>query len=101
MATNPTNFSPSTVVGYFSRRADAEKAVSDLKDAGFTSRQIGITTRSPYTEANRMDTSYGAERQSTTSGTVRGTAETAGEKVRGTWDKVVDFFEGKTSDRPS
>jgi hypothetical protein len=34
-----------TVVGLFSRRSDAEAAIRDLKDAGFTDRQIGVALR--------------------------------------------------------
>ncbi len=36
-----------TVVGMFGRRGDAEAAIRDLKDAGFTEAQIGVAMQDP------------------------------------------------------
>jgi len=51
MNTSPTNVSPrnmtgrETIAALFQDRAAAERAISDLKDAGFTGSEIGIAMR--------------------------------------------------------
>jgi uncharacterized protein (TIGR02271 family) len=71
---NPTT-SPSVIAGYFSNRSEAEKAINELRNAGFNANQLGIAAR--YS-------SFREERSSATD--IEG-------KVRGTWDKIVDFFQ--------
>ncbi len=44
--------SNSTVVGVFEHSADAERALGDLRDAGFTEAQIGVTRRSETAPRN-------------------------------------------------
>jgi len=65
----------STLIGVFSDRAQAQQAINELKRAGFTDDQIGVTTRdgkiSAVTDADSGDT-YGAE------GAVAGVATGAG-----------------------
>ena len=100
MDTNTTNSSRSNVVGYFSSRSDAERAVNELKERGFTSSQIGITTRSSHAATAGTDKPYIGDRKAANStGPIRGTTETTGEKVRGAWDKIVDFFGGEDRER--
>ncbi|MGH7515861.1 MAG: general stress protein [Gemmatimonadales bacterium] len=45
MAFDSANKTGRTVVGLFRHRGDAEQAISDLKDAGFTRDQIGIAIK--------------------------------------------------------
>lgn len=49
--TNPDDVTPGThgrtVVGLFRDRNDAESAIRELKDAGFTDKQIGVAMRNP------------------------------------------------------
>jgi hypothetical protein len=58
-------------------REDAHRAVSELKDAGFTSDEIGVTAR------NDHDTD-------TVSGNI--------ERDRSFWDKLKHFSSGESSD---
>ncbi len=69
-----TQTTSGTVAGYFENHADAERAVQDLRDAGFTSAHIGVAHRSGSSLSNA--------------------ASTVGEKTEGVWDKVKSFFEG-------
>ena len=59
-----------TIVGYFDSSDRAERALDELKDAGFTSAHLGIAHRG---------------------GSAAHKAENAGESM---WDKVKNFFEG-------
>jgi hypothetical protein len=45
MALDSANNTGRTVVGLFRNRGDAEQAISDLKDAGFTREQVGIAIK--------------------------------------------------------
>jgi hypothetical protein len=45
MALDSANRTGRTVVGLFRDRSDAEQAISDLKDAGFTREQLGIAIK--------------------------------------------------------
>lgn len=74
--TNTSN----TVVGYFGDHADAERAVSALQDAGFTSAHLGVASR-------------GGQTGSSASGSaVSSATHTAGQKAEGAWDKLKNFF---------
>jgi len=59
-----------TIVGYFDSSDRAERALDELKDAGFTSAHLGVAHRG---------------------GSVANKAANAGESM---WDKVKNFFEG-------
>ena len=69
-----------TVVGYFQDHADAERAVTALQDAGFTSAHLGVAARG----GSDYSTSAGSSASST--------AQKAGQKAEGAWDKVKNFF---------
>ncbi len=72
----------STIAAYFSTYSAAEQAVRDLKEAGFSSSQIGLAANSGRGAV------AGAE--SPTSNT----KEAVGEKAEGTWSRIKNFFEG-------
>lgn len=57
------------VIGYFGKRSQAERAIGDLKNAGFSSNQLGLATYS----GGSVHTEEGAS----------------------LWDKIVHFFGGK------
>ena len=88
-----TQTAGSTVVGYFEDHDGAERAVTALREAGFTSAHLGVAHR---------DDSYSASNtgSSTAGSTVSGTAHAAGAKAEGMWDKVKNFFEGGDSAEP-
>ena len=67
-----------TIVGYFENSDRAERALDELKDAGFTSAHLGFAHRS------------GSSGRSATGSAARKT-ENAAHNV---WDKIKDFFEG-------
>lgn len=75
--TNTTN----TIVGYFENQADAQRAVSALQSAGFTSAHLGVAARG-------VESGYAG----TGSSTASSAAHTAGQKTEGAWDKVKNFF---------
>lgn len=68
-----------TIVGYFDDHADAQRAVDALREAGFTSAHLGV--------AHRGGSSTSSEN-----------AHTVGKKAEGMWDKVKDFFEGRSAE---
>lgn len=68
-----------TIVGYFDNYDRAERALDKLKDAGFTSAHLGMAHRGGST---------GSKTRSATAKT-----ENAAHNV---WDKVKDFFEGRS-----
>ena len=74
-----------TVVGYFENRSDAERAVTSLQAAGFTSAHLGVASR-----GDDSDYSTAASGKSTASSTTAA----AGQKAEGAWDKVKSFFGG-------
>ena len=74
LASNLDN-TPNRVVAFFSRREDAYRALSDLKEAGFNSDQIGLAV--------------GHEEE--TSGNTTSTRE----YDSSFWQKVKDFFSGE------
>jgi len=53
MAFDSANKTGRTVVGLFRNRGDAEQAISDLKDAGFTREQIGIAIKDRAEQRDR------------------------------------------------
>jgi uncharacterized protein (TIGR02271 family) len=71
-----TATSTSTIVAYFATESAAEKAVRNLLDAGFTSSEIGIASRS-----NNQTSAEPSSHSTTASG-------------ESTWDKVKGFFNG-------
>jgi uncharacterized protein (TIGR02271 family) len=75
----------STVVGYFENQSDAQSAVENLKQAGFTPNQIGLASN--YSGESASNTAAGSNAASRT-------ASRAGEKTEGVWDRVKNFFEG-------
>lgn len=108
MSTTPT--STNTVVAYFSSESAAEKAVDQLRDAGFTANQIGIASRSSSTEAGYPGAGQGVDpagvdpvatgnlaanrTENTYDRSADATAHTAGAKAESAWDKVRNFFTG-------
>lgn len=72
-ATNQTS-ATGTIAAYFENHSDAERAVEALRDAGFTSAQIGVAHRA----GSNDDTS----------------GSTAGQKTEGAWEKFKSFFTG-------
>lgn len=78
-----------TVAGFFNDHADAERAVSALRDAGFTSAHIGVAHRGGDAISGTGNT---------TGGTVSSTAHAAGQKAEGAWDKFKGFFSGDSAE---
>src|SRR3984957_11462629 len=72
-----------TVVGYFRSQANAEAAISALKQAGFEPHQIGVAARSA---------------QSTASPSSSSTAYKAGKTAGGAWESVKNFFGGNAAE---
>ncbi len=69
-----------TIAGYFEDHSDAQQAVEQLRNAGFTSAHLGVAHRG----GAATGTSSSAGSGSTTSGG----------NEPGMWDKVKNFFEG-------
>lgn len=72
-----------TVVGYFPSQANAESAISALKQAGFEPHQIGVAARSA---------------QSTASPSSSSTAYKTGKAAGGAWESVKNFFGGNAAE---
>lgn len=64
-----------TVVGYFENHTDAQRAIEALHNAGFSSAHLGVAHRGASS-----------------------TAHAAGEKAESMWEKVKDFFEGRSAE---
>ncbi len=77
----------STVVAYFNSESAAETAVSALRDAGFTSSQIGVASR-----AASASTSAGSVDPVATGATAHHAGHVAGAAAGSAWDKVKNFF---------
>lgn len=76
-----------TVFGYFSSETQAEAAVRELREAGFTRNEISI--------AGRPDSdSYSDSSTSSAGSTASNAAHKAGHAAEGFWDRVKGFFEG-------
>ncbi len=101
---NETQTSSGTIAGYFENHSDAERAIQELRDAGFTSAHIGVahsgssaasgtTSGSSYnsvsdpTSGSDYNSTSGSSSSTTTTGNV-------GQKAEGVWDRVKNFFEG-------
>lgn len=101
---NETQTTTSTIAGYFENHSDAERAIQELRDAGFTSAHIGVAHNgSSATSGSTSGSSYNStsdptsgSSSSTTFGTstTSGTSGTVGQKAEGVWDRVKNFFEG-------
>ncbi len=76
------------IVAFFRDRNDAYKAISDLRDHGFTTDQIGLMTSSPSMIGS--ETSLAGNQQAYTDAEAKSTAHD-----EGFWHKVKDFFTGE------
>lgn len=104
MANSSLSTSGTELVAFFRDRSDALAAVSDLKDAGFTSEQIGFATGVPErgTESAVERDRVLAERDTMLNSPERNAtldaSETSASRVHGdrsTWEKIKDFFAGE------
>jgi uncharacterized protein (TIGR02271 family) len=97
MANSSLSTPGNELVAFFRDRSDALAAISDLKDAGFTSEQIGLATGVPErgTEsALERDTMLNSPERNAT----LDASETSASRVHGdrsTWEKIKDFFAGE------
>ena len=73
------------IVAFFEDRNDAYKAISELRDRGFTTDQIGLMIGGPQSG----DLGENADRAYTRSDATSGRSV---EDREGFWDKVKDFF---------
>lgn len=90
-----------SVAAYFSSESQAEKAVQDLKAAGFSNNQIGLSLASSGGAGYAgSSASYdGTTASSTGTGSTMGSkthqaASHAGAKAEGAWERFKDFFTG-------
>lgn len=77
-----------TVFGYFSSETQAEQAMRELREAGFTRDQISLAGR-PDTEA------YGSG-TTTAESTAHREGRKAGEAAGGFWHRMKNFFDGNS-----
>jgi uncharacterized protein (TIGR02271 family) len=77
------------IYAFFKNRSDALAAISDLKDAGFTSGQIGLAMADDpsFSSTESMRPEY--------SSSELGAASRARTDDRSAWDKIKDFFTGE------
>jgi uncharacterized protein (TIGR02271 family) len=75
------------LVAFFKDREDAVSAIAELKDAGFTSAQIGLAM------SGGRNISESSERNISSGQPRREIAE--GRDDRGMWEKIKDFFTGE------
>lgn len=71
---NPDTYQGTTIAGYFDDSSKAERALQDLREAGFSSAHLGV--------AHRGGTSTNS------------TTKNVAAKGESMWDKVKNFFEG-------
>jgi len=86
---NNSSFSTSanpTIVGFFPNTRDAYQAISELKQAGFNSDQIGI--------ALRGDSGYDASASGGSTNISQSSSDYQGGDNRSFWQEVKDFFSG-------
>ena len=76
-----TTTAAGAIVGYFDDNAEAEQAISELREAGFTSAHLGVAHHHG-SQVDAPDAATGAS------------AAHAGEAAGGVWDKVKSFFGG-------
>jgi hypothetical protein len=72
MALDSANRTGRTVVGLFRNRGDAEQAISDLKDAGFTRDQVGIAIKDRGEQRELADTTDTSPAAGAAAGAVTG-----------------------------
>jgi uncharacterized protein (TIGR02271 family) len=70
------------VTAYFKRRSNAEAAIDELEQNGFTHAQISLAVRPEYGTTDTEGSSYS-------------TGHDLGQKTGSMWGKIVNFFEGK------
>jgi uncharacterized protein (TIGR02271 family) len=77
------------IYAFFKNKSDALAAISDLKDAGFTSGQIGLAMAddSSFSSTESMRPEY--------SSSELGAASRGRTDDRSAWDKIKDFFTGE------
>jgi uncharacterized protein (TIGR02271 family) len=73
------------LIAFFRHRSDAVKAISELRDAGFTSDQIGLAIGDEH-----VQTTSRSGITDVTSG-----AAVSGAEDRSTWEKIKNFFKGE------
>ena len=61
-----------TIAGLFHERADAERAITDLKDAGFSPDQIGVAMRDRTAQGELVEETGTKAAQGATSGALGG-----------------------------
>jgi uncharacterized protein (TIGR02271 family) len=94
------NKTDTTAVAFFRKYSDALTAISDLKDAGFTSSEIGLVTSRSSSELDydqKKDIQRTSNPQSANLGSAEGihTGSQRHSHDRGTWEKIKDFFTGQ------
>jgi uncharacterized protein (TIGR02271 family) len=67
-----------TIAGYFDNHESAQRALEELRDAGFTSAHLGVAHRGGSSSAGRDESLTGRTEK----------------HAAGMWDKVKNFFEG-------
>jgi uncharacterized protein (TIGR02271 family) len=73
-----------SALGHFNRRSNAEAAVDELEQDGFTHAQISLAVRPEYDANDTQGPSYS-------------TGHELGQKTGSVWNKIVNFFEGHTA----
>ena len=61
-----------TVVGLFSRRSDAESAIRELKNAGFSDDRIGVALQDPNEQRDLLETTGGSAAEGAAAGALSG-----------------------------
>jgi uncharacterized protein (TIGR02271 family) len=88
-----SNISNNEIYAFFKNRSDALAAISDLKDAGFSSGQIGLAMADDPSLTSTE--SVRTEDASSPTGGERGLASRGKTDDRSAWDKIKDFFAGE------
>ena len=92
MAETITNANSTTLVAFFRNHSDALEAISELKDAGFTSSEIGLATAGGSSSQEGIGSSkMGSDVESAG---IQADSHSQG-KDRGTWEKIKGFFTGQ------
>jgi len=94
MATNSPNSTQSSidnrVIAFFTNQEEAYEAVADLKDAGFTSSEIGVIARGEEV----ADADVNPVAKTSSSGTHAAGQQGNNESL---WEKIKNFFEGDST----
>lgn len=89
---NPTgNVSGTRVVAFFSRRADAYRAIEALRDAGYSNEEIGFISQGDIEH-------YESSSSTGTGSSISGTGSSVRNEDRSFWQGVKDFFTGESHD---